>query len=154
MVAYAKKFLDWLQRIGPGNIKLLKSLRIFPHATYSEPGKSWFGDATVPDDSGPVWRKLLNKLADEATGLERVYVNLDAELSMGHQGAGRDLNFVRALGRMKISGSMKIDGYFGAEWPRYLEGKLKMPVWDAQGKSQDELRWLREYQRGTRGVMP
>jgi hypothetical protein len=153
MVDRAQRFLAWLQQIGP-NIKLLKSLRIFPHAVYSESGSTWFGDSEDPDYSGPVWCKLLNRLAAEATDLERVYVYLDAEVSMGHHGAGKDLNFVRALGRMKVSEKMEITGYFAVEWPRYLERKMGKPVWNEQSKSQDELRWLRQYQRGTQNLIP
>lgn len=153
MIDPAKKALDWLQQIGPINITLLKSLRLFPHAVYSETGKSWLGDDD-PDYSGPTWCKLLNKLANEATALENVYVYLDADEELSHYGAGKDLNFVRALGRMKVSRRMKIDGYFAREWPRYLEGKLGMPVWDTEGHSQDFLLWLREYQRGTESLIP
>jgi hypothetical protein len=152
MADRAQRFLAWLQQIGP-NIKLLKSLRIFPHAVYSESGKNFLGPQD-PDYSGPVWCKLLNRLAADATDLERVYVYLDAEVSMGHYGAGKDLNFVRALGRMKVSEKMEITGYFAVEWPRYLERKLGMPVWNEQSQSQDELRWLREYQQGTQNLIP
>ncbi|KFZ18773.1 hypothetical protein V501_01004 [Pseudogymnoascus sp. VKM F-4519 (FW-2642)] len=154
LVDKAKQLLDWLQQIGSINITLLKSLRIFPHAVYSGTGQPWLGDSENSDYSGPTWCKLLNKLADEATGLEYVYVNLDAEESWGHYGAGKDLNFVRALGRMKVSRRMEIDGYFAMEWPRYLKGKLGIPVWDTQGHSQSYLRWLGEYQRGTEGLIP
>ncbi|KAH9205427.1 hypothetical protein DL95DRAFT_491121 [Leptodontidium sp. 2 PMI_412] len=154
LVDKARRFLKWLQQIGPVNIRLLKSLRIFPHAVYSETGKTWFGDREDLDYSGPTWCELLNKLADEATGLGYVYVYLDAEEELGHYGAGKDLNFVRALGRMKVSRRMEINGCFATEWPRYLEGKLGMPVWDAQGRSQNHLRWLREYQRGTQSLIP
>jgi hypothetical protein len=148
------RILNWLQQIGPVNITLLKSLRIFPHAVYYQRGESWLGYPAEPDHSGPTWCKLLNKLAEEATGLRYVYVCLDAEESMGHCGAGRDLNFVRALGRMKVSQKMEINGYFATEWPRYLEGKLGIPVWDAQVHSQEYLRSLREYQRGTERLIP
>ena len=79
---------------------------------------------------------------------------LDAYEEGGHYGAGRDLNFVRALGRMKVSQKMEINGCFATEWPRYLEGKLGMPVWDLRGHSQEILRWLREYQRGTESLIP
>lgn len=96
----------------------------------------------------------MNRLAAEATDLERVYVYLDAEVSMGHHGAGKDLNFVRALGRMKVSEKMEITGYFAVEWPRYLERKLGKPVWNEESKSQDELRWLKEYQQGTQNLIP
>jgi hypothetical protein len=153
MVDTARRFLSWLQQIGPVNIRLLKSLRIFPHAVYSETGQTWLGPED-PDYSGPTWCELLNKLADEATGLRYVYVYLDAEEELGHYGAGKDLNFVRALGRMKVSQRLKIDGYFATEWPRYLEGKLGMPVWDTQGHSQNYLLGLREYQRGTESLIP
>ncbi|KFY03029.1 hypothetical protein V490_00323 [Pseudogymnoascus sp. VKM F-3557] len=154
LVDKAKQFLDWLQQIGSVNITLLKSLRIFPHAVYSENGQTWLGDPENPDYSGLTWCKLLKNLADEATGLEYVYVNLDAAEDCGHYGAGKDLNFVRALGRMKVSRKMEIDGYFATEWPRYLERKLGMPVWDTQGHSQSYLRWLRGYQRGTESLIP
>ncbi|KFY38801.1 hypothetical protein V494_04195 [Pseudogymnoascus sp. VKM F-4513 (FW-928)] len=154
LVDKAKQFLDWLQQIGSVNITLLNSLRILPHAVYSRTGQTWLGASENLDYSGPTWCKLLKKLADEATGLEYVYVNLDAAEDCGHYGAGKDLNFVRALGRMKVSRKMEIDGYFATEWPRYLERKLGMPVWDTQGHSQSYLRWLRDYQRGTESLIP
>jgi hypothetical protein len=154
LVDKARRFLSWLQQIGPVNITLLKSLRIFPHAVYSETGQTWLGAPEDPDYSGPTWCELLNKLADEASGLGYVYVYMDAEVEFWHYGAGKDLNFVRALGRMKVSRRLEIDGYFATEWPRYLERKLGMPVWDTQGHSQNYLVWLREYQRGTEGLIP
>ncbi|KFZ20358.1 hypothetical protein V502_03213 [Pseudogymnoascus sp. VKM F-4520 (FW-2644)] len=93
LVDKAKHFLNWLQQIGPVNITLLKSLRIFPHAMYSETGQTWLGDSADADYSGPTWCKLLNNLADEATRLEYVYVNLDAAEDCGHYRAGKDFEF-------------------------------------------------------------
>jgi len=154
MVDKAKMILDWLQQIGPVSVTLLTSLRIFPHAVYSETGKGLFGVREDPNYTGPTWCALLNKLAADATGLRHVFVYLDAEPGSGHYGAGKDLNFVRALGKMKVSGSMKIEGFFGTEWPRYLEGKVGMSVWDEQSCSEDMLRLLRKYQRGTRNSIP
>lgn len=146
LIDQASRFLMWLRQIGPVNIKLLKYLRIFPHADYSPNGYAWPGRAR-PDYSGPTWCKLLNKLADEAIGLGYVCVYLDANAEWGHYGAGRDSNFARALGRMKVSQKMEIDGYFLIEWLAYLEQKIGMPVWDAQGRSEGDLRSLRKYQR-------
>ena len=144
----ARVFLEWLHQIGPVNIRYLKSLRLFPNAIYSDTGDT-FGQHRDSDHSGPTWCELLNRLTDEATGLGYVEVFLDANEVMGYYGAGRDLNFVRALGRMRVSKRMEISGCFGTEWPRYLEEKLGMPVWNAQARTQCDLRRLREYQRRT-----
>jgi len=121
---------------------------MFPQPGYHKTGDTWLGPAEL-DYSGPVWCQVLNKLADEATSLASVYVYFDAEGWM-HAGAGKDLNFVRALGRMKVSKSMKIEGNFAKRWPQYLEEKLGMPVWDPQ----EQREWERLYQRGTEKLIP
>src|SRR5436190_9500647 len=61
LVDKPSRFLNWLQQIGPVNITLLKSLRIFPLAVYSQSGQTWLGDTADPDYSGPTWCNLLNK---------------------------------------------------------------------------------------------
>jgi hypothetical protein len=96
----------------------------------------------------------LNKLADEAIGLQYMYVYLDADMEDGHYGAGRDLNFMQALGRIKVSQKIDLCGYFAAEWPSYLKRKLGMSVWNTQCHSRQYLQWLREYQQGTECVVP
>jgi len=123
---------------------------MFPHAMYAETGETWLGPVD-PNYSGVTWCQVLNKLADEATSLESVYVYFN-DAGWMHPGAGKDLNFVRALGRMKVSRSMEIRGLFAKHWPQYLEEKLGMPVWDPQDHEQDE--WLRKYQRGTEKLIP
>jgi hypothetical protein len=145
------RFLTFLQELGPKKSSDLRSLRICPSAVYRKDGLELFGAQADGYCSGPEWCKLLNKLADEATGLEYVYVFLDSDEGGGHYGAGRDVNFVKALGRLKVSGKMELVRLFANGWPRYLEEKIGMPVWNEESESAFGLRWLRHYQKSTEG---
>jgi hypothetical protein len=147
LVGNATQFLTFLQKLGPQKISDLRALRICPHAVYYKTGLKTFGGPADGYSSGPEWCKLLNKLADEVTGLEYVYVFLDCFEEGGHFGAGRDVNLVKALGKLKVSGKMELVGLFGKGWPEYLEGKFGMPVWSRESKSGHDLRRLRSYQR-------
>jgi hypothetical protein len=151
LVGNATQFLTFLQNLGPQKTSDLRSLRICPHAVYEKTGLGWLGDRADGYSSGPEWCKLLNKLADEATNLEYVYVFLDCYEEGFHFGAGRDVNFVKALGKLKVSGKMELVGLFGAGWPEYLEEKIGMPVWSKESESAYNLRRLRDYQRSTEG---
>ncbi|KAH8802512.1 hypothetical protein F5884DRAFT_802227 [Xylogone sp. PMI_703] len=149
LVRNATQFLIFLHNLGPQKTSDLRSLRICPHAVYKKTGVGWLGDRADGYSSGPEWRKLLNKLADEATNLEYVYVFLDEEGH--HSGAGRDVGFVKALGRLKVSRKMELVGMFAKGWPEYLEEKIGMPVWSMENESEYDLRRLMNYQRSTEG---
>lgn len=118
---------------------------------YDKTGLQLFSGPADGVSSGPEWRKLLDKLAVEATRLEYVYVFLDCYEEGGHFGAGRDVDFVKALELLKVSGKMELVGLFGKGWPEYLEGKIGMPVWSRESETESGLRRLRGYQRSTEG---
>ena len=154
MADHAGQFLDFLRQIGPANVASLRSLRIAPSAAYCETEISRWGGPPDPDYLSTTWCELLNKLADEATGLRHVSVYFDTAVEIDMFGAGRDVAFVRALARMKISGRLKLEGYFAAPWPRYLEEALGKPVWDARDHKKPYLEELAAFQQGTESLIP
>jgi hypothetical protein len=151
LVDNATRFLTFLQNLGPQKTSDLRSLRICPSAVYQKTELDFWGVHANGYSSAPEWCKLLNKLADEATSLEYVYVFLDCYEEGSHFGAGRDANFVKALGKLKVSGKMELVGLFAKGWPEYLEEKIGMPVWSKENESKNDLRRLRDYQKSTEG---
>lgn len=61
------------------------------------------------------------------------------------------MDFVKALGKLRVSGKMELVGMFARGWAEYLEEKMGQPVWLRESKSKDDLRRLRNYQRNTEG---
>lgn len=136
--------IEWFQNITPSNVKKLRKIYLCVNPVY-EPGPDPDFLTAQPAD-GYKWCQLLNKMATELPGLREVKVYLDSEISFGHWGPGVDVNFARALGRFSKLSKLKIDGYFGKEWPEYLRGKTGLTVWEADGQSAWYLKHLREYQ--------
>lgn len=79
-----------------------------------------------------------------------MYVHFSAVPNRSYKVCGprNDLKFVEELGKIKVS-KMDIGGYFAAEWPRYLERMLGMPVWNPRNKSAGYLEELSEFQKRT-----
>lgn len=148
LIAEPEQDFEWLIQIGRDNIKLLNSVRIFPCAVYSTED-TFFSSAK----ESRVWYKLLDLLAREATGLRRVFIYWDAEPSMNHFGAGRDLRFVRELAKIQGLESMVVDGCYGVHWPRYLTEKMGVPVLE-EHYNQSSLQHRRRFQRGTENLVP
>lgn len=148
LIAMPELDFEWLIQIGRDNIKLLNSIRIFPHAVYSTENTLFSSDK-----ESSFWYKVLDLLARKATGLRRVYIFWDAEPSWGHCGAGRDLRFVRELAKIQGLESMVVGGCYGVHWPRYLTEKMGVPVLEKQD-DQFSLQRLRRFQRGTEHLIP
>ena len=146
LICEPEQVLKWFNQIDRINIGLLKSIRICPHAVYST--------AEVPSLFSPntslPWYKVLDRLAQEATGLRHVYVFWDAEESMGHYGAGKDLRFVRKLAKIQGLQSMAIDGYYAMHWPRFLADKMGVLITE----DSTQIFLLRKFQRGTENLIP
>jgi hypothetical protein len=139
-----RAFFAFLGRIGTGNIALLRSLRIYAPGNYTTSSKAYYN--RFAEQTAPAWYFVLNKLAEEATGLRHVYVHFGDPYTLNDRGPGSHLTFVQVLGRMKVSEKMEIDGLFVARWPGYLEKMLGMPVCRSQYESPLLLRQLRMYQ--------
>ncbi|KAB5513319.1 hypothetical protein GE09DRAFT_1231946 [Coniochaeta sp. 2T2.1] len=117
------KMLQFLERAGPANIKLIRFLDMRPIMWRDLPFQ--------------LWLTLLNTLAVECTGLRhvRIYWATDETtwwntnertwraLPRGdpERGLGDNLAFVRALVKIKGLERMIICGYYGKHWPTYLE---------------------------------
>ena len=150
LIAEPDRILRWLLQIGRVKTSLLKSIRIFPHAVYYTQD-TFFGNASV----SRFWYQLLDRLAREATGLRRVYINWDSDETSNHFGAGKDVRFVRELAKIQGLESMVVNGYYGVHWPRYMAENMGVPVQE-RGYEDDQgyLQSLRRYQRGTENLFP
>lgn len=74
------------------------------------------------------WRRLFELLATEgvAPNLKRLDVYWDCEGC--HRGLGKSVEFVRALGKLRPQERVRIDGFYGVNWPAYLEREMGVPV--------------------------
>ena len=144
LVDEPEPIIHWLTQIGQINVKHLRSIRIFVHAVYSPTDTSSRHSARV----GHLWYKLLDELAREAAGLRHIYIYWSFNCSGA---AGKDLRFVRGLGKFQRLQSMDLDGYYAKQWPSYLAGKLGIEIQEEQ----PSLRFLKiKYQRGTEDLLP
>lgn len=148
LIAEPEQNFEWLVQIGRDNINLLKSIRIFVHAVYST--KNTLFSSAIDSVS---WYKVLDLLARKASGLRHVYIFWDAEPSMFHFGAGKDLRFVRELAKIQGLKSMVVGGDYGVHWPRYLTEMMGVPVLE-EYDNQTLLQYRRDFQRGTENLIP
>jgi hypothetical protein len=123
LIDWPRDVRKWFERIGPTNIRYLKSIRIFVPAVYEKGnGRGLFSD---PRTSASQWYTLLEMLAAKATGLRNVYIHLDAETTTIHWGAGYDPGFLRRLAMIRGLESMVMDGFSPRSgrdiWSRGLE---------------------------------
>ena len=109
---------EFLQQIGPSNSKLLKTLRIrLPQIAVLDP-----------------WLQVLATLAQEATGLKHLSIEMKAEeIPEPRRGLGSSLKFVHALGRIRSLEKLDMQGFYGKEWPAYLEKELGIQVHATEG---------------------
>lgn len=139
--------MEFLRGIGE-NIRVLRILELAPEAVYFPTGSIGNGNENC---AGEVWCELINLLAREAKGLRRLSVNFQAVLDVDALGAGRDLEFVKALGRVRQVEEMEIRGFYAVGWRRYLEGCGRR-VYVAE--REEDVEELRRYQVGTEGLIP
>jgi hypothetical protein len=119
--------LKFLAQIGPTNIKFVRSLEIGVH---------W--EITVDP-----WLKLLQKLAEEATGLRSIELQWIVSCyrdEFEHRGLGDSLPFVRALASIKQLEKLKIGGLYAKHWPAYLAREMDVQLHVECGIP-DELWW-------------
>jgi hypothetical protein len=97
------------------------------------------------------WQRLFRTLARDATNLQRLQVYWDHE-GYVHPGLGKNPSFVRALARLKVQQSIKLEGYYAQPWPEYLERKMGLrPLMEGEDAFTVD---QRRYQRGTEGLLP
>lgn len=126
----------WLKGFSPINTKHLRHIRIFVEGRYEKRDRlSWY---TVPDF-----------LAQEARGLRHISIFWEAEGM--HQGAGKDVHFVRKLGMIKGLQSMEIAGCYAVNWPGYLTEKMGLAVKEANRDEHLDYLW---YQKRTEDLVP
>jgi hypothetical protein len=164
-ISAPEEMLKLFAQIGLHNFKLIKSIKIWvPCMAKLAP-----------------YLILLDLLAKEATGLRYVELAWDSDLEAPwDKGLGDDVDFVRALGKIKGLSKLTIGGYYAKEWPVYLETEMGTQVQAIRGhgrplrgtKKEDlsEREWeveegtrennleevgrFEKYQLGTRGLMP
>ena len=145
-ISYPQKTFFWLLEIGRANIKLLNTINILVDSVMNTKDTHTY---CVKETA--FWYKVLDLLAQEATGLRHVEIHWAPSFQVGE--AGKDLRFVRELAKIQGLKSMVVDGYYGMHWPRYLTKKMGVTVVE---KTYDEpwLRSLRRFQQGTEDLIP
>ncbi|TVY13898.1 hypothetical protein LARI1_G006212 [Lachnellula arida] len=116
-----------IAQIGLVNLKLIKTLHIWvPYMVELSP-----------------WLQLLRILAEEAGGMRCIELGWGAKCEFPWQGAterglGDNLDFVRALGRIKGLEKLVISGYYAKNWPAYLEERMHVRVQATCGHCREE----------------
>ena len=136
--------IRWFALIGRMKVRHLRRIRIFVGAVECFGNTSSQRSARV----GHLWYKLLDELARDAAGLRHIYIYWSFKCSGA---AGKDLQFVRRLGKLQRLQSMDLDGYYAKQWPSYLARKLGIEVQEEQ-PSLPTLK--KKYQRGTENLLP
>lgn len=124
--SHSSTALKWLNTIGKTNIGYIRTLRMFIEGVME---KSFWCLPSVPSalsSSKIEWVRILQKLGDEANGIQHLDVYCDREGM--HRGLGSDEDFLRALGGVKVSETMEIGGMYDRHWPAYLERRMGMKV--------------------------
>lgn len=71
----------------------------------------------------------------------------------GAYGAGKDMRFLRELGRIPNLQSMVLFGYYAPIWLSYLTEKMGIEAEEGL-RSKEDWEALRRYQLGTEGLIP
>ena len=100
MIDHPDRALTWFTQIGKSNLSHLNNLRLFPDPVYD-----------AGDREG--WYQLLGRLALEAKGLTNLYIFWDAEGM--HSESGKDVRFIRHLGRIRSLQNVELDGYYAVK---------------------------------------
>jgi len=151
LVTKPETMLRFYDQIRPGYLQLIKSLYLF-----------------VPCESEvSPWLNFLSFLASKEHGLRRLDITWDTAIHflwLGYRpGLGDNMQFVRALGKVRGVDELSIKGYYAIHWPSYLEGEMGMRVKaqcgrdleiDDAGNLEEELRHFKEYQYGTEDLIP
>lgn len=106
-------FLKWLAKIGPRNVRALKSIRLCHN----------------PRDWQKPWIELLQFLAQNATGLRNLYFYTcdNPNYNDGrYWKSARAQKFWEALSEIKVLGKIEVDGVFARRWPVNLEKQLRL----------------------------
>ncbi|KAM0805344.1 hypothetical protein BDR22DRAFT_393627 [Usnea florida] len=136
--------IRWLTKIGRINVRHLRRIRIFVGAVECT-GDTYSRRSAGVGDS---WYELLDELARDAAGLRHIYIYWSFICSGA---AGKDLHFVRRLGKLQRLQSMDLDGYYAKQWPNYLAKRLGIEI---QEKQPSLLFLKKKYQRGTENLLP
>lgn len=150
----ARRFLEFLARIGKGNVALLRTVHLAPEAVYYPRGEARGEEVRDENCAGETWCELIDVLARDAEGLRSLRVHFQAVMDVDALGAGRDMEFVRALGRVRQVDEMEIRGFFALAWPGYLERCGRGRVWVRERYGVEEIEELKRYQAGTEGLVP
>jgi hypothetical protein len=143
-------YIPFLARIGPVHIKELKTLEISVPGARQKKGK---------------WIPLLEQLAQEAESLRDIKICFNAEETVwGLGGWGKDVDFVRALGKIGGLEKLELKGYYAKRWPEYLEEKtgavvVAKPGFYEEGvgdeqEMEEKLASFIQYQRGAGDIVP
>jgi hypothetical protein len=163
-ISEPKELFRLIVQIGLVNFKLIKTLHIWvPCMAELSP-----------------WLQLLYLLAEEASGLRCIELGWGGNLKRMWRGLGDNLDFVRALGKIKGLEKLVIKGYYAKNWPAYLDERMGLRVRAICGHcceerelregdlndeelenekfirelNKKELQRFREYQQGTEDLIP
>lgn len=134
--------LRWLNRIGPNNLKFLRSIHLWV---------DFVDDTNVDIPKVPFWGKLFDRLAQEATGLQHVQVYWEFDEKYGIFSPGKDVNFVRQLTKLKGIQSLVLSGTYALRWPQFLAEKMGVEVQEPGKDVQKGPSW---FQLCTKHVVP
>ena len=151
--------LGFIGLVGLANVKLMKALSLW----------------VTPEAELAPWLELLSLLAKEATGLRYIeitwvsFCESPSSLLRGakERGLGDNLDFVRALGKIKGLDNLSFRGCYAKNWPAYLERRMTIRVRAPSFKDlcllSDDIdsadieggtREVMEYQEGTEDLIP
>lgn len=116
-IANPKEMIGLVAQFGLVNLKLIRNLRIWVE---------WYRNLSP-------WLQLFHILADEASGLRCIELVWDVawdlrRVRIWERGLGDNLDFVRALGKIKGLKELVIKGYYAKNWPAYLSEKMDVQV--------------------------
>lgn len=131
-----KATLEWFNQIGPNNFKSVKNIKLWVRAE----------DEVRHTPDAPAWYKLLNRLAEEATGLRHLDIYLDVDDYFFLFGPGRDVQLARELGKIGGLQSMTIAGAYDKRWPEYLTQKMGISVEELWMDNPQYVKDLRRFQ--------
>jgi len=123
-ISEPKEMFRLIEQIGLVNLKLIKTLRIWV---------PWMAKLSP-------WLQLLYILADEASGLRCIELGWGVNSDIpGARGLGDNLDFVRALGKIRGLEKLAIKGYYAKRWPAYLEERMGVRVQAIPGHYREDL---------------
>jgi len=123
---------------------------------------SWRGSVPETSEDSPTrdrlpdWLALFKQLSSTTSALELKILSLyfdKEETGVSNRGYGLEVEFIRALAKLKVTEEVVIEGWYALPWPAFLAKEMGVRIRDPSATNPTHAKRLR-WQQGTESLKP